>query len=138
MRGRLYPELSILDDAADRKAVAAACWKRVRREKHVVAWGVLFGGAVAPFVGFVLMPAIAPYLPLPRAARAVALGVAFGVCCVLVLRAIVYKPMQQAIRRALHERGLPVCRPCGYNLTGNVSGVCPECGTPIEKPEPKP
>jgi hypothetical protein len=25
------------------------------------------------------------------------------------------------------------CRSCGYNLTGNVSGVCPECGKPIEK-----
>lgn len=23
-----------------------------------------------------------------------------------------------------------VCRGCGYDLTGNVSGVCPECGTP--------
>ncbi len=22
------------------------------------------------------------------------------------------------------------CRQCGYNLTGNVSGVCPECGNP--------
>ncbi len=21
------------------------------------------------------------------------------------------------------------CVTCGYNLTGNVSGVCPECGT---------
>jgi hypothetical protein len=26
-----------------------------------------------------------------------------------------------------------VCRKCGYNLTGNVSGVCPECGTVIGK-----
>jgi hypothetical protein len=25
------------------------------------------------------------------------------------------------------------CPSCGYNLTGNVSGVCPECGTPISK-----
>ena len=25
----------------------------------------------------------------------------------------------------------PECGNCGYNLTGNVSGVCPECGTPI-------
>jgi hypothetical protein len=24
------------------------------------------------------------------------------------------------------------CQNCGYNLTGNVSGVCTECGTPIE------
>jgi hypothetical protein len=23
------------------------------------------------------------------------------------------------------------CAVCGYNLTGNVSGICPECGTPI-------
>jgi hypothetical protein len=23
------------------------------------------------------------------------------------------------------------CQTCGYNLTGNVSGICPECGTPI-------
>lgn len=23
------------------------------------------------------------------------------------------------------------CDGCGYNLTGNISGVCPECGTPI-------
>ncbi|UCG17088.1 MAG: hypothetical protein JSV19_03465 [Phycisphaerales bacterium] len=23
------------------------------------------------------------------------------------------------------------CRRCGYDLTGNVSGVCPECGEPV-------
>ncbi len=23
------------------------------------------------------------------------------------------------------------CRKCGYDLTGNESGVCPECGTPV-------
>jgi hypothetical protein len=22
------------------------------------------------------------------------------------------------------------CQECGYNLTGNASGICPECGTP--------
>lgn len=24
-----------------------------------------------------------------------------------------------------------LCRGCGYNLTGNVSGFCPECGIPV-------
>jgi hypothetical protein len=23
-----------------------------------------------------------------------------------------------------------LCLPCGYNLTGNLSGTCPECGSP--------
>lgn len=26
----------------------------------------------------------------------------------------------------------PICRRCTYNLTGNVSGICPECGSAIE------
>ena len=25
------------------------------------------------------------------------------------------------------------CLVCGYNLTGNASGICPECGTPIRQ-----
>ena len=27
------------------------------------------------------------------------------------------------------------CQHCGYNLTGNESGVCPECATPVPKRE---
>ena len=27
------------------------------------------------------------------------------------------------------------CQHCGYDLSGNVSGVCPECGTPIDDPD---
>lgn len=30
-----------------------------------------------------------------------------------------------------HPRPSGFCETCGYNLTGNVSGVCPECGTLI-------
>lgn len=31
------------------------------------------------------------------------------------------------------------CRRCGYNLTGNISGICPECGTPTpQSTEPAP
>ena len=33
--------------------------------------------------------------------------------------------------RRLRSDGMPHCAKCDYNLTGNVSGVCPECGTPI-------
>jgi len=36
-------------------------------------------------------------------------------------------PLRRFRRR---RRGL--CIPCGYNLAGNASGVCPECGTKFE------
>lgn len=32
----------------------------------------------------------------------------------------------------LHPIPAGCCPACGYNLTGNVSGVCPECGKPID------
>ena len=31
------------------------------------------------------------------------------------------------------RRGENECAVCGYNLTGNTSGVCPECGTPVPR-----
>jgi hypothetical protein len=35
------------------------------------------------------------------------------------------------VRRRRRASGL--CLACGYRLTGNVSGVCPECGTPVRR-----
>ena len=35
--------------------------------------------------------------------------------------------------RRNRRRRLGLCMCCGYDLTGNVSGVCPECGTGIER-----
>lgn len=37
----------------------------------------------------------------------------------------------RAIRRHSRTTAHPTCR-CGYDLTGNVSGRCPECGTAIQ------
>ena len=34
-----------------------------------------------------------------------------------------------AARNAWTRRGVRHCSVCGYNLTGNTSGRCPECGT---------
>ena len=37
------------------------------------------------------------------------------------------------LRQLRRQRYLPgFCRNCQYNLTGNVSGICPECGMPIK------
>jgi len=37
--------------------------------------------------------------------------------------------LQYYVSQLLRKRGL--CQVCDYDLTGNVSGRCPECGTPI-------
>ena len=42
-------------------------------------------------------------------------------------------PIRRSLRRQLWNEGLPICIGCGYDLTGNVSGVCPECGTVIHR-----
>jgi hypothetical protein len=38
--------------------------------------------------------------------------------------------LTRAERRKRHE---PQCEHCGYNLTGNMSSVCPECGAACER-----
>jgi hypothetical protein len=37
------------------------------------------------------------------------------------------------LRAARRRRRLNLCPSCGYCLIGNISGVCPECGTPAWK-----
>jgi hypothetical protein len=34
-------------------------------------------------------------------------------------------------RRNIFRLANNLCLTCGYSLTGNTSGVCPECGTPV-------
>jgi len=35
----------------------------------------------------------------------------------------------------LHHHAAGHCAECDYDLTGNTSGVCPECGSPVNDPE---
>jgi hypothetical protein len=51
-------------------------------------------------------------------------------CLLLALYPIWWtKWMAEQLKRKRLEAG--ECLTCGYNLTGNVSGICPECGKPI-------
>jgi hypothetical protein len=34
-------------------------------------------------------------------------------------------------RRTPQDEDTPACEECGYNLTGNISGICPECGMTV-------
>jgi hypothetical protein len=36
-------------------------------------------------------------------------------------------------RKRRRRRDPTACPTCGYNLTANTSGICPECGTPVAR-----
>ena len=46
--------------------------------------------------------------------------------------AILFLPVAFFWWRDRRRRSPTACRSCGYDLTGNVSGVCPECGVACE------
>jgi len=60
----------------------------------------------------------------------------FGVRCWLAALLFGLLPLVSAVRilNRFRRRKAGQCRSCGYNLTGNLSGTCPECGTLIPTP----
>lgn len=74
-------------------------------------------------------------------------GIVMLAPCANILMAML---VSESARRCLRQAGLPVgpigigrehverifdrdlCSRCGYDLTGNVSGICPECGSRID------
>lgn len=53
--------------------------------------------------------------------------IVLSICGVLALLLLF---LRRGARREDLKRALGYCQSCGYNLYGNVSGICPECGTP--------
>jgi hypothetical protein len=73
-------------------------------------------------------------------------GYLLGTFCNLLLLLSVNISVTRTLRRAGLRAGFwgmkdedvkrvldpTLCRGCDYNLTGNISGICPECGRPLD------
>jgi hypothetical protein len=95
----------------------------MKRSLKVIA-GLLIVTAVVAAAYLVTQPpqATRPFFVAPNGI-ALFVGVVFlAVCFFAAIYWLMYLAMTVERRRA--ARGL--CRRCGYSLTGNVSGVCPE------------
>ncbi len=57
--------------------------------------------------------------------------ITLGWCAFSVVMGMVCRSAASIWRGGTRREG--TCGVCGYNLTGNVSGVCPECGTKVER-----
>ena len=54
-----------------------------------------------------------------------------GLAPIGALAVVAYFPrtkIRTHLRRQLNKSNMPTCMNCGYDLTGNTSGICPECG----------
>ncbi len=132
----IYPELRRFPTAEAREKAAQAVALR-GRATVAIAIRFLLGFALLLAFGY----AIARLLTSISIARLVAMPITMLLCSAALLVVFVWAmwPERKRLRRFFREElckcGLPTCLGCGYNLTGNTSGVCPECGTEIETDE---
>ena len=127
-------------------SIAGSCWGAISAflmlpSIRVVPVGLLIGGVV----GVGCSPAVCFFLrrkSLRLAFKIVCATVTVPVCClslVFSLEGYLVVPLTSvsvlvvssgvlwaALPDVWEEAGL--CYHCGYNLTGNVTGICPECG----------
>jgi len=84
---------------------------------------ILFGGTAVPLLVYVFQP-IEPLIGLGIPEW---LFLAWGV----IVLSFFAMPLVLSLwyGRKYHPSGF--CLNCGYDLTGNVSGICPECGAVI-------
>ena len=71
-----------------------------------------------------LLPILPSFSRLQRPKRAI-IRLPIWIALGMVLMATFLRWRQEALKQVGH------CK-CGYNLKGNVTGRCPECGTPVK------
>jgi predicted RNA-binding Zn-ribbon protein involved in translation (DUF1610 family) len=98
-------------------------WAYFRRQpigSALCAWFIVYVGTV--IVG-VQIAKLGLTDPIATMNTAMGIGVLLGGLTAIVVRLLL---------RPLSKPKPGICASCGYNLTGNVSGVCPECGARVE------
>jgi hypothetical protein len=103
------------------EATRRAAKHAIRRDWRMWCWGIV---PCVPMVVYSLMflrarAAIFPLPMLPAVAFYVLGEIAVG------------RMRRNKVCELLAVKFPSICRSCGYNLTGNASGVCPERGTAI-------
>jgi hypothetical protein len=133
-----YPELARISDRSTRRQVQELVQKRMVRSVRI--WGAILLFAAAITQGYRLVDLLTwimqklwtPADPQQAILRTAIAGAAMMVCSLgpaLLLLCYCTRQYRRALRFAMVDVGLPICTQCGYDLTGNLSGVCPECGT---------
>ena len=121
---RILPELNLFEAGAERRRMLQDA---VNGQRTRAAAFLVVVGATGLFVLWDKLVASVPSrwsLHLMLALYLISFGIAVW---------FTRRDIRRRLRAQLARKGVPICIPCGYNLTGNESGVCPECGTKVTK-----
>jgi hypothetical protein len=130
-RERMLPELMMFADPVERDRVLTNATKAATRGwRPWVPFLLFLGGGYAISQSDNVITAIIPRGWNVSACQCVLLVLLIAGCSFLQSN-FVKGRILRSLRTALRERGHEICVPCGYDLTGNVSGICPECGEAI-------
>ena len=131
---RRFDEFRRLEDEASRRRLWRESLDSLLPNRKI--WGIylLCSALVLPFAAFLLPILDGLGVPNAYGIRQLWMLLCSAGAGLVLSSILVAKNVQIFIRR----RNLSLCDACGYNLTANTSGVCPECGRAIgteRKPE---
>jgi len=128
---RTFPEVNRFPT----RDAARICLRRARIRLLVNPWFWLAWTPLVLYMVFVVDPARSVLLHyIDRNTIATWLPLISGLLMPIYILAVIWllrMPVRRSLRKQLAEMEVPCCIHCGYDLTGNVSGVCPECGEKI-------
>lgn len=136
----LYPELKAFGTIEERKLALELCDARgvgttlliLLTYSLTVAWIWVHGQIIRPFL---------VSKGVPRAVVFVLAVVVLLALCFIAMVPILRRErriVRSKLQRLLRLEGKAICAKCHYDLTGNTTGICPECGTPAPRPLPPP
>ena len=90
-------------------------------------------------LNFLVIIVLVGRIPATTSMRSLPIFILIGLIITLdsVALYLVKRDIHRSLWKQLADLGVPCCLECGYDLTGNVSGVCPECGIPVLRSENK-
>ena len=131
---RLFPELDRLPDKPAQDELYGKVWGVIMRRPSFWITMVIAPGVLALFLALSLIY-LRRWLPISSSMIGAINGAIVGGLSMVMAQVLLRNPIQKEIRRQMNIADIPTCMRCGYDLQGNETGRCPECGhVPEETP----